>query len=161
MAKKQEKKTNAVREIEATGMPFEFTSFEGAEGKSGVELAQMRGDDPDRVFKTLVCFGHSGEHYVFMLPVAEELDMKKAAAFVGEKSVHMIKAKELLPLTGYVHGGCSPLGMKKRFVTTIDETATLFDTIKFSAGRIGAQIETSLEALQAAIPVGVADITAR
>ncbi len=161
MAKKQEKKTNAVREIERTGMPYEFHSFEGAEGKSGVEIAQMRGEDPDRVFKTLVTVGHSGEHYVFMVPVAEELDLKKAAAFVGEKSVHMIKSKELLPLTGYVHGGCSPLGMKKQFVTTIDETAELYDDIMFSAGRVGAQIQTTLEALKAAIPVGVADLTAR
>ncbi len=161
MAKKQEKKTNAVRELERTGMPYEFHAFEGAEGLSGVEIAKLRGEDPDIVFKTLVTVGHSGEHYVFMIPVAEELDLKKAAAFVGEKSVHMIKSKELLPLTGYVHGGCSPLGMKKTFVTTIDETALLYDRIMFSAGRIGAQIETTLEALQAAIPVGIADLTAR
>lgn len=160
MAKKQEKKTNAVRELERTGAVYVFHSFDGAEGLSGVEIAQMRGDDPDHVFKTLVTIGHSGEHYVFMIPVAEELDLKKAASAVGEKSVHMIKSKELLPLTGYVHGGCSPLGMKKRFVTTIDETAELYDTILFSGGRIGAQIETSLAALQQAIPVVLADLTA-
>ncbi|MDO5334491.1 MAG: aminoacyl-tRNA deacylase [Coriobacteriia bacterium] len=160
MAKKQEKKTNAVRELERTGAAYVFHSFDGAEGLSGVEIAQMRGDDPDHVFKTLVTIGHSGEHYVFMIPVAEELDLKKAASAVGEKSVHMIKSKELLPLTGYVHGGCSPLGMKKRFVTTIDETAELYDTILFSGGRIGAQIETSLAALQQAIPVVLADLTA-
>ena len=160
MAKKQDKKTNAVRELERTGYPYAFHTFEGAEGKSGVEIAAMRGDDPDRVFKTLVTIGHSGEHYVFMIPVAAELDLKKAASAVGEKSVHMIKAKELLPLTGYVHGGCSPLGMKKLFTTTIDETATLYDEILFSGGRIGAQIETTLEALHAAIPLGEADLTA-
>lgn len=160
MAKKQEKKTNAVRELERTGAAYAFHTFEGAEGKSGVEIAQMVGEDPDHVFKTLVTVGHSGEHYVFMIPVAEELDLKKAAAAVSEKSVHMIKSKELLPLTGYVHGGCSPLGMKKRFVTTIDETAELYETILFSGGRIGSQIETSLQALQGAIPVSLADLTA-
>lgn len=160
MAKKQEKKTNAVRELERTGAAYTFHTFEGAEGKSGVEIAQMVGEDPDHVFKTLVTVGHSGEHYVFMIPVAEELDLKKAATAVSEKSVHMIKSKELLPLTGYVHGGCSPLGMKKRFVTTIDETAELYDTILFSGGRIGSQIETSLQALQGAIPVSLADLTA-
>lgn len=160
MAKKQEKKTNAVRELERTGAAYTFHTFEGAEGKSGVEIAQMVGEDPDHVFKTLVTVGHSGEHYVFMIPVAEELDLKKAATAVSEKSVHMIKSKELLPLTGYVHGGCSPLGMKKRFVTTIDETAELYETILFSGGRIGSQIETSLQALQGAIPVSLADLTA-
>lgn len=160
MVKKQEKKTNAVRELERTGASYSFHTFEGAEGKSGVEIAQMVGEDPDHVFKTLVTVGHSGEHYVFMVPVAEELDLKKAAAAVSEKSVHMIKSKELLPLTGYVHGGCSPLGMKKRFVTTIDETAELYETIFFSGGRIGSQIETSLESLQGAIPVSLADLTA-
>ena len=159
MAKRQDKKTNAVRELERTGAEYSFHSFEGAEGKSGVEIAQMLGEDPDHVFKTLVTVGHSGEHYVFMVPVAEELDLKKAAASVSEKSVHMIKSKELLPLTGYVHGGCSPLGMKKLFATTIDETAELYDTILFSGGRIGSQIETSLASLQGAIPVAIADLT--
>lgn len=160
MAKPADKKTNAMRELERAGQPYEYHSFECPEALSGVEVAHMLGEDPDRVFKTLVTVGKSGDHFVFMIPVAEELDLKKAAAAVGEKSVHMVKSKELLPLTGYVHGGCSPLGMKKRFTTCIDETAVLFDTIFFSGGRIGCQIETSLDSLRAAIPVKEADLTA-
>lgn len=154
----QNKKTNAVRELEAAGVPFEFHTFETDGSLSGVEVATLLGEDPDHVFKTLVTVGKSGEHYVFMIPVAQELDLKKAARAVGEKSIVMIKSRELLPLTGYIHGGCSPLGMKKLFTTSIDETAILFDTIIFSAGRIGAQIETSLAGLQQVIPVQVVDL---
>lgn len=154
----QNKKTNAVRELEAAGVPFEFHTFETDGSLSGVEVATLLGEDPDYVFKTLVTVGKSGEHYVFMIPVAQELDLKKAARAVGEKSIAMIKSRELLPLTGYIHGGCSPLGMKKLFTTSIDETAILFDTIIFSAGRIGAQIETSLAGLQQVIPVQVVDL---
>lgn len=154
----QNKKTNAVRELEAAGVPFEFHTFETDGSLSGVEVATLLGEDPDHVFKTLVTVGKSGEHYVFMIPVAQELDLKKAARAVGEKSIAMIKSRELLPLTGYIHGGCSPLGMKKLFTTSIDETAILFDTILFSAGRIGAQIETSLAGLQQVIPVQAVDL---
>lgn len=154
----QNKKTNAVRELEAAGVPFEFHTFETDGSLSGVEVAMLLGEDPDHVFKTLVTVGKSGEHYVFMIPVAQELDLKKAARAVGEKSIAMIKSRELLPLTGYIHGGCSPLGMKKLFTTSIDETAILFDTIIFSAGRIGAQIETSLAGLQQVIPVQAVDL---
>lgn len=154
----QNKKTNAVRELEAAGVPFEFHTFEADGSLSGVEVATLLGEDPDHVFKTLVTVGKSGEHYVFMIPVAQELDLKKAARAVGEKSIAMIKSRELLPLTGYIHGGCSPLGMKKLFTTSIDETSILFDTIIFSAGRIGAQIETSLAGLQRVIPVQVVDL---
>ncbi len=154
----QNKKTNAVRELEAAGVPFEFHTFETDGSLSGVEVATLLGEDPDHVFKTLVTVGKSGEHYVFMIPVAQELDLKKAARAVGEKSIAMIKSRELLPLTGYIHGGCSPLGMKKLFTTSIDETAILFDTIIFSAGRIGAQIETSLAGLQQVIPVQGVDL---
>lgn len=154
----QSKKTNAVRELETAGVPFEFHTFETDGSLSGVEVATLLGEDPDHVFKTLVTVGKSGEHYVFMIPVAQELDLKKAARAVGEKSIAMIKSRELLPLTGYIHGGCSPLGMKKLFTTSIDETAILFDTIIFSAGRIGAQIETSLAGLQQVIPVQAVDL---
>lgn len=118
------------------------------------------GQDPDRVFKTLVTVGKSGEHYVFVIPVVFELDLKKAASAVGEKSVAMVKSKELLPLTGYVHGGCSPIGMKKRFVTVIDETATLFDSIMCSGGRIGCQLELSVDDLRRAADARIADVTA-
>lgn len=160
MAKQAEKKTNAMRELERAGQSYEAHSFECPEAISGVEVARVLNEDPDCVFKTLVTVGKSGDHYVFMIPVAMELDLKKAAAAVGEKSVHMVKSKELLGLTGYVHGGCSPLGMKRLFTTTVDETAALYGRIYFSGGRIGCQIETSLDSLKAAIPVKEADITA-
>ena len=135
MSKQKETKTNAMREIEAAGVPFESHLFPCEKALSG------------------------GEHYVFMVPVAEELDLKKAAAAVGEKAVSMLKSKELLPLTGYVHGGCSPVGMKKLFTTTIDETAQLFDTIMFSGGRIGCQVELAPSDLEKVIPLHYADIT--
>lgn len=161
MAKQKEHKTNAQREVEAAGFAAIFREIELTDGfhMSGLELAQSLGQDPDATFKTLVTIGKTGEHYVFMVPVACELDLKKAAAVVGEKSIAMIKTKELLPLTGYVHGGCSPLGMKKQFRTTIDETAELFNTISFSAGRVGAQIEMAPNDLAHMIRLTFADIT--
>lgn len=139
----KEHKTNAIREVEASGMPFNFKTFETEGAPTGVEVADMLGLDAEKVFKTLVTQGKSGTYYVFMVPVARELDLKKAASAVGEKSIEMIKSRELLPLTGYIHGGCSPIGMKKKFAITIDETAQLFDEIYFSAGRIGCQLEMS------------------
>ena len=162
MAKQQQHKTNAQREVEAAGFAASYHGIDVEDGFSftGTQLAEILGEDPDRVFKTLVTQGKSGEHYVFMIPVACELDLKKAATVVGEKSVAMIKAKELLPLTGYVHGGCSPLGMKKAFPTAIDETAALYDTICFSAGRIGHQIEMSPNDLAKLIDLTFADLTA-
>ena len=152
-------KTNAIREVEAARIPFQFRTFECEGAPSGVEVAQMLGEDPDRVFKTLVTQGKSGGHFVFMIPVAAELDLKKAAAAVGEKAVAMLHARELLPLTGYVHGGCSPVGMKKQFPTVMDETAQLFDTILYSGGRIGCQLETAPDALVSLIGAGYADLT--
>lgn len=153
-------KTNAMRALDAAGVSYGFRhfKFEGDVAPSGVEVAKTLGIDQDRVFKTLVTQGKSGEHYVFMIPVAEELDLKKAAVAVGEKSVAMIKSKELLPTTGYVHGGCSPLGMKKQFETVIDETAQLFDTIMFSGGRIGYQIEMAPDSLANVIPLSFVDL---
>ena len=112
-----------------------------------MELAQALGQPPEQVFKTLVTVGKSGNHYVFMLPVAETLHLKKAAAAVGEKAVSMIKEKELLPLTGYVHGGCSPIGMKKHFPTYIHETCTAFPYIYISAGIRGLQIKIAADDL--------------
>ena len=111
------------------------------------------GENHDKVFKTLVTVGKSGQHFVFMIPVDEELDLKKAASAAGEKSVAMIKSKELLPLTGYIHGGCSPIGMKKQFKTFIHQTANSFDTIYFSGGRVGSQVEMSPSDLKKAVPV--------
>lgn len=162
MAKQQQHKTNAQREVEAAGFAASYHGIDVEDGFSftGTQLAGILGEDPDQVFKTLVTQGKSGEHYVFMIPVACELDLKKAATVVGEKSVAMIKAKELLPLTGYVHGGCSPLGMKKAFPTAIDETAALYDTICFSAGRVGHQIEMSPNDLAKLIDLTFADLTA-
>lgn len=161
MAKQKEmaKKTNAVREVEAAGVAHRVITFECPEAISGVEVAETLGEDADRVFKTLVTQAKSGEHYVFMVPVACELDLKKAAASVGEKAVAMIKARELLPLTGYVHGGCSPIGMKTSYRTVIDETAQLYDTIMFSGGRIGCQLEMAPDDLDALVGLTFADIT--
>ena len=159
MAKDKEHKTNAIREMEAAGADFEARYFDCPEALSGVEVARLLDQDQDRVFKTLVTVGKSGDHFVFMIPVACELDLNKAARAVGEKSIAMIKSRELLPLTGYIHGGCSPVGMKKLFRTTIDETAELHDRIMFSGGRIGCQIETPLSELRRVVPVEVADLT--
>ena len=131
------------------------------EAVSGVEAATLLGVDENLVFKTLVTVGKSLEHYVFVVPVASELDLKKAAACVNEKSVEMVKSKDLLPLTGYVHGGCSPVGMKKFFKTTFDESAQNVDRIFFSGGRIGFQIETTLSELKKAITFQVKDITVK
>lgn len=159
MSKEKEHKTNAVREMDAAHADFTVRYFECPEALSGMEVAATLGQDPDCVFKTLVTQAKSGQHYVFMVPVACELDLKKAAQAAGEKAITMIKSRELLPLTGYIHGGCSPVGMKKLFPTFIDETAELYDRIMFSGGRIGCQIEAPLSELQRVVPVKCADIT--
>ena len=159
MARDHDKKTNAIRELDAAKLPYQARFFEGTEALSGVEVARKLGLDQDRVFKTLVTRGKSGTYRVFMIPVACELDLKKAASAAGEKAVAMIKSKELLPLTGYMHGGCSPIGMKKPFPTYIDETAELYESIYFSGGRIGCQLEMALEDLRAIVPVETADLT--
>ncbi len=159
MAKPHDQKTNALRVLDAAGIAYVSRMFECPEALSGIEVARLLDLEPERVFKTLVTEGRSGEHYVFMIPVAEELDLKKAATAVKEKSIAMIKSKELLPLTGYVHGGCSPIGMKKAFTTVADETAILFDRIVFSGGRIGTQIEASIDDLSRVLAVSTADLT--
>ena len=123
-----------------------------------MDVAATMGQAPEKVFKTLVTVGKTGGHYVFMIPVAQELDLKKAAKAVGEKSIAMIPQKELLPLTGYIHGGCSPVGMKKQFPTAIHESAAEFDKIFFSGGKIGLQIEASPEDLKKLIPLQYADL---
>ena len=159
MAKKPSiDKTNAMRILAASGLPHELHSYDCEAAISGVEVAALLKQDPDHVFKTLVTVGKSGEHYVFMVPVAAELDLKKAARACGEKAVSMVKSRELLPLTGYIHGGCSPIGMKKFFNTFIDETCILFDTIVFSGGRIGTQIEMSFDDLSALIEISAVDL---
>ena len=125
---------------------------------SGVDVARVLNQNPEQVFKTLVTVGSSKNNFVFLVPVEAELNLKKAAKAVGEKSIGMLKAKDLLPLTGYVHGGCSPIGMKKQFKTVIHKTAAEFDTIIFSGGKIGYQVETSLEELKKVLKFELEDI---
>lgn len=158
-AKKQAAdKTNAMRKLDAMKIPFREYTYESDGSHTGTEIARMMGQNVEQVFKTLVTVGRSGAHYVYMIPVAEELDLKKAAKAVGEKSVEMVKSKELLGLTGYIHGGCSPIGMKKFFKTTVHETAILYDTIIFSGGKIGYQIELPLDDLRKVIELTTADV---
>lgn len=157
--KNKAEKTNVMRILEQKKLTYSSYTYESDGAISGVEVAAMLGFDKDRVFKTLVTESASKNHYVFMIPVAKELDLKKAALSVGEKSVSMLKSKDLLPLTGYVHGGCSPIGMKKQFKTVIDKTAEKFDKIVFSAGKIGFQVEITLEDLKKAVPVTEAELT--
>ena len=157
--KEKIQKTNAVRELERAGLHFSVHTYEVDESDvSGVHVAATLGQDPDRVFKTLVTVAPNGEHIVCCLPVAEELDLKRAAAAVGEKSLTMLHVRDLLPTTGYIRGGCSPVGMKKRFRTVIDETAQLFDTIMVSGGKRGLQIEIAPEDLAAFCAAPFADI---
>ncbi|MBQ6051764.1 MAG: Cys-tRNA(Pro) deacylase [Clostridia bacterium] len=156
MSKKDEK-TNVMRVLEQNGAEFESFSY-SSDGANAEEIAKMLGQDPLALFKTLVAVGKSREHYVFMIPSCEELDLKKAAAATGEKSVEMIPQKELLPLTGYVHGGCSPIGMRKQFDTFIDETSVLFDRICFSGGKVGFMVKVKLSDLLSLIPVKTADL---
>ncbi len=152
-------KTNVMRILDRAKVEY-FTHYYDSDGAiPGTEVAEIIGKDPDCVFKTLVTVGKSGANYVFVIPVAEELDLKKAASHVGEKSIEMLKSKNLLPTTGYIHGGCSPIGMKKQFTTTVHETAEICDTIVFSAGKIGTQVEMSLDTLRSLIPLTTADIT--
>ena len=156
--KKNEEKTNAIRILEQKKIDFVIHNYTDSGAVSGEELVAALNEDPNRVFKTLVTIGKSNNHYVFLVPVSAELDLKQAAGAVGEKNVEMIKSKDLLPLTGYVHGGCSPVGMKKFFKTVIDVTAQNFETIMFSGGKIGLQVETSVKQLEKVIPFSLKDI---
>lgn len=150
-------KTNVMRTIESKKLKYNYYFYD-TETVNGEEVAAVLDENPDRVFKTLVTVGKSRKNYVFMVPVCEELDLKKAAKAVGEKSIEMIKSKELLPLTGYIHGGCSPVGMKKLFITTAHTTIKDFDTVYFSGGKVGCQVEMSFEDLKKIVPVKTADI---
>ncbi len=153
-----EEKTNVMRILDQKKIPYTAHSYVGTDALSGVEVASVLKQNPDQVFKTLVTKGKSGKYFVFMVPVAKELNLKKAAAAVREKSVEMIHQKDLLPLTGYVHGGCSPIGLKKPFPVTIDRTAEQFETILYSAGKIGYQVQTSLASLGKVVRLQTADI---
>lgn len=153
-----EEKTNVMRILEQKKIKYNSYSYASTQAISGMEVATALNQDPNCVFKTLVTVGTSRNNYVFLVPVNKELNLKKAAKSVNEKKVEMIKSKELLPLTGYIHGGCSPIGMKKQFKTVINITAQNFEKIIFSAGKIGYQVEMSLEKLQKVINFTLADI---
>ena len=155
---KKEEKTNVMRVLDGKKISYESHSYEPDATMSGKEIAGILGEDSKKVFKTLVTQGKSGAYYVFVVPVDDELNLKKAAKVSGEKAISMIKQKELLPLTGYVHGGCSPIGLKKQFPTFIHETAIGFDKVFVSAGKVGYQIELSPENLISVAGCTVADI---
>lgn len=159
MAKDRDKKTNVMRILDSQGIGYSSYCYAGTGAVSGTEVARALGQAPERVFKTLVAVGRSGEHYVFVIPVEASLDLKKAAKASGEKSVEMIPQKELLPLTGYIHGGCSPIGMKRLFPTFVDESSALFDSIIFSAGAVGYQLEMPVGHLKAVVPLRLEDLT--
>ncbi len=155
---KKQEKTNVMRLLDQQGVAYQSHCYEGTGAVSGAEVAAVLEQDPERVFKTLVTESRSGQHYVFVIPVLRELDLKKAAAAAGEKSIAMLKAKDLLPLTGYIHGGCSPIGMKKPFPTFVEESAVLYDTILFSAGKIGYQVELAPDELGKLVRFQYADL---
>jgi Cys-tRNA(Pro)/Cys-tRNA(Cys) deacylase len=160
VAKKKEEKTNVMRALEQKKIPYRAFTYPSEGGAmDGVSVAAYLGQDPASVFKTLVTRGASGAYYVFDIPVAASLDLKKAARAVGEKSVAMIAQKELLPLTGYVHGGCSPVGMKKPFPTVFDASAAGLEQIMVSAGKIGHQIQCRTEDLLGLLHAATADVT--
>ncbi|MCD8082813.1 MAG: Cys-tRNA(Pro) deacylase, partial [Clostridiales bacterium] len=152
-------KTNVMRLLDAAGIGYEAREYEVDENDlSGVHVARQLGEDVDCVFKTLVLKGEKTGYLVCCIPVAEELDLKKAAAAAGDKKVEMIPMKELLPVTGYIRGGCSPVGMKKKFPTYIEETAILFDRIAVSGGMRGMQILLDPEALRADTEAAFVDL---
>ena len=151
-------KTNVMRVLEGKKVQYISHMYDPDATMSGEEIAALLGEDAQKVFKTLVTTGKSGQHYVFVIPVKEELDLKKAAKAVSEKSISMLPQKELLPLTGYVHGGCSPIGMKKAFPTIIHETACNFEKIFFSAGKVGYQVEVSVNDIDKVVRVCYADV---
>ena len=153
-----EDKTNVMRILDQKKIEYKEHTYLNTGAIGGQEVAEALGEDANRVFKTLVTVGKTGNHYVFLVPVNKELNLKKAAKAVNEKKIEMIKSKELLPLTGYIHGGFSPIGMKKFFKTTIHSTAENYDTIMFSAGKIGYQVETSLNSLKKVIRFDLEDI---
>lgn len=156
--KQSDEKTNVMRILDGKKIKYKSYCYLDSGAVSGPEVAAVLGQDCSQVFKTLVTVGKSGANYVFVIPVCRELDLKKAAACVGEKKLDMLKSKELLGLTGYVHGGCSPIGMKKAFCTVVDESAGSLDTMIFSAGKIGYQVELPLSDLQKVVRLTLADV---
>ncbi|MCI5935523.1 MAG: Cys-tRNA(Pro) deacylase [Lachnospiraceae bacterium] len=160
MAKQKEVKTNAMRILESMKIDFTHLTYECKEFEDGIQIADMLGLPHEKVYKTLVTVGHSKNYYVFVIPIEAELDMKKAAKSVGEKSVAMIHVKEINQITGYIRGGCTAIGMKKQYVTRIAEQAKDLETVVVSGGKIGSQIELTPEDLRLAANAEYADITA-
>ena len=163
MSKREKvQKTNAMRELDRAGISYEVREFEETDVSRGVgmRIAEQLGEDPDSSLKTLVCVAPSGDHVVCCIPVACEVDLKKAAAAAGEKSLSLMPIKDLEAVTGYVRGGCTPIGMKKPFPTVFHETVVLFESICVSAGKIGAQVEVAPADLIALLGAQTADVTA-
>lgn len=152
-------KTNVMRLLEQKKIPYKMHDYTQSGAIAGAEVARVLGENPDEVFKTLVTIGKSKQNYVFLVPVNKEINLKKAASAVGEKSIEMIKSKDLLGLTGYIHGGCSPIGMKKQFPTVVHNTAEGMENILFSGGKIGMQVEIKTEDFKKIINIKFADIT--
>lgn len=155
----EKEKTNVMRILDSKKIKYKSYCYAETGETNGEKVAAILGENPDCVFKTLVTVGKTGVNYVFVIPVNKELDLKKAAKAVGEKSIEMIKAKELLSLTGYIHGGCSPIGMKKFFKTTVHVTAKEYESIFFSAGKVGYQINMTCSDLEKVIKLQFADVT--
>lgn len=151
-------KTNVMRMLDQKKIPYMSHCYLNTGAISGIEVAEVLKEDPKKVFKTLVTISSTNHYYVFVIPVAEELDLKKAAKAVNEKSISMLKQKDLLPLTGYIHGGCSPIGMKKVFKTVVHVSAESLDTIMISAGKIGYQVELNYQELEKFVPLELHDI---
>ena len=156
---KNNEKTNVMRILDQKKIDYISYCYPDTNAISGMDVASVLNENPSQVFKTLVTVGNSKNHYVFLVPVNKELNLKKAATAVGEKNVEMLKSKDLLPLTGYIHGGCSPIGMKKQFKTVIDISANNYDNIIFSGGKIGYQVELTLEDLKKVISFTLASVT--
>lgn len=158
MAKQKENKTNAMRILESLKVPFEHYTYECDEFVDAIQIADMLHLPYEKVYKTLVTVGNSKNYFVFVIPIAEELDLKKAAKAVGEKSVEMIHVKDINAITGYIRGGCTAVGMKKQYATRIDSSAKELPTIVVSGGRIGSQIELKPEDLAKAARAEFAEI---
>lgn len=157
--KQKHEKTNVMRILDQKKINYKSYCYINTNAISGIEVASVLNQNPSQVFKTLVTVGNSKANYVFLVPVNKELNLKQASLSVNEKSISMIKSKDLLELTGYIHGGCSPVGMKKQFKTVIDISATNFDTIIFSAEKIGYQVELTLFELKKVIPFELNNIS--
>ena len=158
MAKQKEVKTNAMRILDRLKIPYEHYTYECEEFIDAIQIADKLGQPYEKMYKTLVTVGHSKNYFVFVIPIAEEVDLKAAARSVGEKSVEMIHVKDLTAITGYVRGGCSPLGMKKAFTTVIDSSAEQFDTMYVSGGRIGTTIKLNPQDLAKVVRASFAPI---